>query len=976
MRTLYKALLVLLIAIPSSIYAQESSVSGTVTESTGMPIPGVNVVVKNTSKGAVTDFDGNYTINNVQKNDTLVYSYIGFTTQEIVFVNQSTINVTLEEDSSTLDEVVVVGYGTTAKKDLTGAVNQISTEDFNKGQQNTASQLITGKIAGVNVTTGGAPGDGSNITIRGLGSLQLNNSPLYVVDGFPISNDAVGGSRNPLDFINPNDIESITVLKDASATAIYGSRAANGVILITTKKGKGLDFKFNYSSTTTLYTPTDYVDVLDGDQFRALVNEVGNDAAIGRLGTANTNWQDLIYRDAFGSEHNFSTTGNIGGFMPVRASLGYSDQDGILKNDNFTRTTAAINLKPSFFDGHLKFELNGRGMYNENTFGNRGAIGSAVDFDPTQSVYDPNSTYSPYFTWLNSEGNAQYNLAPTNPVALLNEVDDTAEVRRFIGNAKVDYKLHFFPDLTATVNLGLDKTNSHGRTAVSQALPSTQLDWDGSYSFYENESTNKLFDAYLTYDKDINDHSITAVLGHSYQSFYNDNFSYDSEAEQEGNEFEFIDKYEHVLLSYFGRLNYNFDDRYLVTASLRADASSRLNPDDRWGYFPSAALAWNINNEDFFKSNVIDQLKLRVGYGEIGNVNGLGNYLFLTRYTRSRTNANYQFGYIDNNPNFIQTYRPEAINENLRWEIGQTLNVGLDYALFDSRISGSVNAYINKTEDLISYVTVSPFTNFSNGLNANIGDMENRGIEFEINATPIQTEDFTWRIGYNIALNDNEITNLPDQLETGGINGGTGNNIQLHKEGHSPSTYWVYKQIYDENGRPIEGAYVDRNGDNIINDDDKYLAEDPYADITMGLNTNLNYKNWDFAVVSRVSLGNYNYNNMASAKSYQLRATENSILTNLHADTYNSGFQNLTDGNLQSDYYLQDASFFKLDNITLGYTIPNVFSKDSNLRIFGSAQNVLVITDYDGLDPEIYGGIDNNFYPRPRLYSIGVNLNF
>ena len=462
MRTLYKALLVLLIAIPSSIYAQESSVSGTVTESTGMPIPGVNVVVKNTSKGAVTDFDGNYTINNVQKNDTLVYSYIGFTTQEIVFVNQSTINVTLEEDSSTLDEVVVVGYGTTAKKDLTGAVNQISTEDFNKGQQNTASQLITGKIAGVNVTTGGAPGDGSNITIRGLGSLQLNNSPLYVVDGFPISNDAVGGSRNPLDFINPNDIESITVLKDASATAIYGSRAANGVILITTKKGKGLDFKFNYSSTTTLYTPTDYVDVLDGDQFRALVNEVGNDAAIGRLGTANTNWQDLIYRDAFGSEHNFSTTGNIGGFMPVRASLGYSDQDGILKNDNFTRTTAAINLKPSFFDGHLKFELNGRGMYNENTFGNRGAIGSAVDFDPTQSVYNPNSTYSPYFTWLNSEGNAQYNLAPTNPVALLNEVDDTAEVRRFIGNAKVDYKLHFFPDLTATVNLGLDKTNSHG----------------------------------------------------------------------------------------------------------------------------------------------------------------------------------------------------------------------------------------------------------------------------------------------------------------------------------------------------------------------------------------------------------------------------------------------------------------------------------------------------------------------------------
>ncbi|HIO27374.1 MAG TPA: SusC/RagA family TonB-linked outer membrane protein, partial [Flavobacteriaceae bacterium] len=821
MRTFYKGLLVLLLAIPANVFAQES-ISGTVTESTGMPIPGVNVIVKNTTKGAVTDFDGNYTINNVQKNDTLVYSYIGFITQEIVFVDQASIDVTLEEDSSTLDEVVVVGYGSTTQRDLTGAVNQISTEDFNKGQQNTASQLITGKIAGVNVTSGGgAPGEGSSITIRGLGSLSLQNNPLYVVDGFPISNDAVGGSRNPLDFINPNDIESITVLKDASATAIYGSRAANGVILITTKKGKGLDFKFNYSSATTVYTPTDYVDVLNGDQFRALVNEVGNEDAISRLGTANTNWQDLIYRDAFGSEHNFSTTGNIGGFMPMRASLGYSDQDGILENDNFTRTTASINLKPSFMDGHLKFELNGRGMYNENTFGNRGAIGTAVDFDPTQSVYDPTSIYSPYFTWLNSEGNAQYNLAPTNPVALLNEVDDTAEVRRFIGNAKVDYKFHFFPDITATVNVGLDKTNSHGRTVVTEDLPSSQLDWNGSYARYTNDATNKLFDTYLTYSKDFDTNSLTAVAGYSYQSFENDNYSYDSESEEEGNEFEFIDKWKSVLLSYFGRINYNFDDRYIIKASLRADASSKLNPDDRWGYFPSAAVAWNIDNEDFFKSNTINQLKLRVGYGEVGNVNGLGDYNFLTRYTRSRTNANYQLGNI-----FYQTYRPEAVNEDLRWEIGQTLNLGLDYALFNDRISGKINAYVQKTEDLISFVTVSPFTNFSSSINKNVGDMENRGIEFELNVIPVQTEDFTWRIGYNIAVNDNEITSLPSDIEVGGINGGTGNNVQLHREGESPYSYYVYKQIYDENGRPIEGAYVDRNGDNIINDEDKYLYKD------------------------------------------------------------------------------------------------------------------------------------------------------
>lgn len=440
--------------------------------------------------------------------------------------------------------------------------------------------------------------------------------------------------------------------------------------------------------------------------------------------------------------------------------------------------------------------------------------------------------------------------------------------------------------------------------------------------------------------------------------------------QEEGNDAEFIDKWRSTLLSYFGRANYNYADRYLLTVTFRADASSKLNPDDRWGYFPSFAAAWNINNEQFFTSKVVNQLKLRVGYGEIANVNGLGDYLFLTNYTGSRSNANYQFG-----DNYYQTYRPDAYNEDLRWEVGKTLNAGLDYALFDSRISGSINAYLKRTEDLISYVTVDPFTNFSNKINKNIGDMENKGIELELNVTPIQTEDFTWRIGYNMAYNDNKITNLPDQVEVGGISGGTGNTVQLHKEGYSPFSYWVYKQVYDENGRPIEGAFVDRNGDNQINDDDRYLYKDPFADVTMGFNTNINYKNWDLAVVSRLSLGNYAYNNMASSKSYEVRATENSILTNLHRDYYNTGFQSITETSLQSDYYVQDASFFKLDNITLGYTLPDVF-KNASLRLYGSAQNVWTITDYKGLDPEISGGIDNNFYPRPTIFTLGVNLNF
>ena len=975
MRELFKSLRLLFFILPMSFFAQ-NVVKGTVTESaTGIPIPGANIILKGTSNGSTTDFDGNYTINNVKEGDVLMFSFLGFKEVEIAYAGQPTVDVALEESQTSLDAVVVIGYGTVTKKDATGAVNQVSTEDFNKGQVNTASQLITGKIAGVTVTSGGgAPGEGQNINIRGIGSISLNSSPLYVVDGIPLDNTNVGGSRNPLDFINPADIETMTVLKDASSAAIYGSRAANGVILITTKKGKGKEFKFNYSGATTTYRPTNYVDVMSGDEFRSLVTNVGSDAAISRLGTASTDWQQLIYTEAFGSEHNLSATGSIGGFMPVRASVGHTDQDGILRGDNFSRTTGSVSLRPTFMDGHLKVEINGRGMYTENTFANRDAIGSSVDFDPTKSVYTDDSPFSNYNGWYVYSADAdrfiQNSLAPTNPIALLNEKNDSAEIRRFIGNAKVDYKLHFFPDLTATVNVGMDKTNSHGRTILSDQMPSSQLDWNGSYSNYINQATNKLFDAYLTYDKDFGKSSLNAVLGYSYQSFEYDNYSFDSEAQEEGNDAEFIDKWRSTLLSYFGRANYNYDDRYLLTATVRADASSKLNPDDRWGYFPSFAVGWNINNEDFFNSKTINQLKLRVGYGEIANVNGLGDYLFLTNYTGSRSNANYQFG-----NTYYQTYRPDAYNEDLRWEVGKTFNAGIDYALFNSRVSGSINAYLKKTEDLISFVTVDPFTNFSNKINKNIGDMENKGIEFELNVTPVQTENFTWRIGYNIAYNDNTITNLPDQVEVGGISGGTGNNVQLHKEGYSPFSYWVYKQVYDESGRPIEGAFVDRNGDGQINDDDRYLYKSPFADVTMGLNTNLNYKNWDLAIVSRAILGNYAYNNMASSKSYEVRATENSILTNLHRDYFNTGFQSITETSLQSDYYIQDASFFRLDNITLGYTFAQVF-KDSDLRLYGSAQNVFTITDYEGLDPEINGGIDNNFYPRPRIFTFGVNLNF
>ena len=984
MKTIFKRLLLALLFLPTVLLAQ-STVSGTVIEqASNLPIPSVNVIIKNTSKGATTDFDGNYILE-INNGDVIVYSYVGYLTQEITYTNQSRIDVTMVEDAATLDEVVIIGYGSVKKEDLTGAADLVTSEDFNKGPIVSAQQLISGKVAGVSVTSGGgAPGEGQTIRIRGNGSLQLSSNPLIVVDGIPLNDGGVGGSRNVLNLINPNDIESMTVLKDASATAIYGSRAANGVILISTKKGKDSEFKFNLNSSTTVHNPVDEVDLLTASQFRDLINSTNDANAIAKLGTANTNWQDEIYTADFGQDHNLSALGSIFG-VPMRASIGFSDHDGILMGDNFQRTTAALNLTPKLLDDHLKVELNVRGSYTDNTFADRGAIGNAISFDPTQSVYsnDPSivSQFGGYNGWYVLQGGndpvtglplyTQAPLSPSNPVSLLNLIKDTAEVRRFIGNAKFDYKLHFFPDLTATVNVGIDKSNSHGRRITQENIQTTDQSFNGAKTTFRQEANNELFDAYLTYTKSIKDaHNITMVVGYSYQAFDFDNFSYDSEKEEDGNDFEFIDKSKNVLLSYFGRLNYNFKSKYLLTATLRADASSKLNPDDRWGYFPSLAAAWNIHKEDFMNDSFFNELKLRVGYGEVGNVNGLGDYRFLTRYNVSQSTANYQFG-----SSFLQTYRPEPLNKDLKWEVGSTFNAGLDYGFLNRRITGSVNAYIKKTKDLIAFASVDPFTNFGNRVDKNIGDMENKGIEVALNVIPVQTDDLEWSVNYNISFNDNTITNLPFDQPTGGISGGVGNNVQIHREGETPNSYYVFQQVYDTNGKPIEGAYVDRNGDNVINDDDKYIYKDPYADIIMGLNTNLSYKKWDFSMQTRANIGNYAYDNVASSNAYKRRATDNNILTNLHADYLVTDFQETTEGNLLSSHFVKEASFFKIDNITLGYTLDKAI-KNTTLRVYGSLQNVATITDYEGLDPEITGGIDNNFYPRPRSFVLGVNIDF
>ena len=950
-----------------NLHAQVS-VKGMVTDSdNNQPIAGVNVLIKGSSTGTATDFDGSFSIN-VDKGDILVFSYIGYSTLELTYNGELKLDISMSEDSSQLDEILLIGYGSTTKDDLTGAADLITSDDFNQGAVLSPEQLISGKLAGVSVTSGsGAPGDGQAIRIRGLGSLSLTNSPLIVVDGVPLNDGGVGGSRNALNSINPADIESMTVLKDASATAIYGSRGSNGVILISTFKGKDKEFSFNLTSKFSTYSPIDKVDVLTAAEFTNVITSSGDQAYIDQLGNYQTDWQDVIYQKALGKDYVFSANGNLLG-IPSRFSIGTAEHNGVLIGDKFKRNTISINMSPSALDNKINVDFNLRYMDTDNHFADRGAIGSALRFDPTKPVYN-GSQYDGYYAWIDPASGNQFAIgAPTNPLALLNLIDDQSDVERIITNFKVDYDLNI-DGLTATVNLAYDESSSNGSRVTSELIPTSDPTWNGSLSTYNQIATNTLLDAYLTYETNFDDSSLNAVIGYSYQAFEFDNFSYDSEAEEDGNDYEFIDKSKNVLLSYFGRVNYDLKGKYLFTATLRADASSKLNPNDRWGIFPSFAMAWNVDQEDFFNGDIFNSLKLRLGYGQVGNVNGLGDYKFLTRYTGSTSTAYYQFG-----SSFYQTFRPEPINPDLRWEIGETLNLGIDYSISNSNVSGSVNIYKKTTKDLIAFTLVDPFTNFGNRIDANIGDMENKGIELTLNIPVMKTDDYENVLDFNIAFNDNVVTRLPDQQFVGGISGGVGNTIQTHVEGEAPFSFLVYQQVYDSDGRPIEGVYVDRNNDNIINDDDRYIKEDPFADIIMGLTNSVRYKSWDFSITARASIGNYAYNNLASNSVYNAAASINNILNNIHADYLDTGFVDFTENSLLSDHYIQEASFVKIDNISIGYSITTKSGCD--VRFFGTLQNVATFTDYKGIDPEIYGGIDNNFYPRPQTGVFGVTFEF
>ena len=971
---MFKQLLfVILLLCVAFGYAQQITVKGTVKDGSGQPLMGASVLVKGTSHGTAADFDGNFELK-VDKGVTLVVSSVGYKSREVA-AKAGTMNIVLQEDTQQLEDVVVIGYGAIKKKDLTGSVNLVTDKDFNKAPAVNADQLIQGKIAGVQMTSAsGAPGEGQTIRIRGNGSLSLTSNPLIVIDGVPMNDGGVGGSRSIFNSINPEDIESMTVLKDASSTAIFGSRAANGVIMITTKKGKAnQDLKISFNTSIALQDVNDYVDVMNANQFRQTVKGLNNPAAEALLGNADTNWQKEIYQTAPMSNSTLVLSGAYK-TLPYRVSVGHSYADGILRTDNFKRTNAKISLNPTFFDKSLKLELNANGTYMQNRFANKDAIGAAVEYDPTQSVFGGLAKYGGYHAWVNPNNGSRYDLAPNNPMAMLKFLDDSSKVYRFIGNAKVDYTLPFFKDITASVNVGIDYSKGEGDKITDRRMPTSTPDFDGAKTTYTNKATNKLFDAYINYMKDIKEtHNIGLMIGHSYQSFeFDDNSTDYSYFTNPGDNKEVpnINKSRNVLMSFFGRANYSYKNRYLFTATLRADASSKLNPDDRWGYFPSVALAWNVSNENFLKDNkTLNELKLRFGYGEVGNVNGLGDYLFLTNYTRSQDGASYQLG-----DAFYQTYRPGVTNKNLRWEIGNTLNAGIDFGLLDNLITGTLDVYRKQTKDLIAETTIDPFTNFKNRVNANVGDMENKGIELGLTITPIRNieKNIRWSFNYNIAYNENKITRMPDDQPTGGISGGTGNRVQLHREGETPYSFFVYQQVYDAQGNPVENAFVDRNGNGKIDEGDRYLYKSPFAPVTMGFGTDLNYKNWDLNITTRANIGNYVYNNTQSRLDQFGEITANSgFLRNIKA---NSNFQRHNDQSWLSDYYLENASFFKLDNITLGYTFPH--TDKMYIRLYGTVQNVLTITKYSGLDPEVYGGIDNNFYPRPQTYLLGLNVNF
>ena len=995
----FKVLVMFIVGLFLSVntFAQQIVVKGIVKDTTGEPIIGANVIVKGTTNGTITDFDGNFLLN-ANKGDIIIISFIGYRSQEAQAA--ASMNIILKDDTELLDEVVVIGYGSVKKDDLSGSVVAIKAEEMNKGAVTSPQELIMGKVPGLSVSQGdGAPGAGSTIRIRGGASLNASNDPLIVIDGIPVSNDAAPGTPNALATINPNDIETFTVLKDASATAIYGSRASNGVIIIQTKKGTQDKIKVSYSGTFTAKDPYKRIETLDAQSFREVMQAqypegTAQSADIQRIlnvyPNQSTDWQDAIYQTGLSTDQNIGIAGKAG-FMPFRISLGYNTEKGTLKTSKYERYTGAVNLSPKFFDNHLSVDINVKGTINKNRFADSGAVGAAAFFDPTKPIYDEENRYNGYWNWGIVQG-AQADLATQNPLSLLYDRNNHGTTKRSLGNIQLDYKIHGLEDLHANLNLGYDVAKTTGRNFVNSNSVQSSLDKTftglGQGNTWNNLRRNHLLDFYMNYAKNIESikSNFDIMAGYSWQHFYyaNHDITYSNPTEDLGakegytydeNERHYIRDdhrripYENYLISFFGRLNYNFMDRYLLTATLRRDGSSRFSENNRWGLFPSAALAWTISNEPFMKAteNVLSKLKLRLGYGVTGQQE-IGDYQYITSYSFS-TNPN---------TTYLGTtlLKPNGYSPDLKWEQTTTYNVAIDFGFLNNRINGSIEYYQKHTKDLLNTISAAAGTNFINLITANVGKMKNKGVEANVNAIAIQSKDFTWEVGYNITWNDSKITKLTTTFNPDyqGIDAGTN---QKHQVGEMPGTFYLYQQVYDENGKPIQNAFVDRNNDGQITEADRYLThKSPMAKVYMGFSSQFSYKKWDLGFNLRANFGNYVYNGVASGNSTSNNYGGKGFITNLYNGFQDTGFTLLnTSEQMASDYFLENASFLKMDNLTLGYSFQNLFAAKLSGRISASVQNVFTISKYSGLDPEC-GAIDSNIWPRPRTYTIGLNLNF
>ena len=964
------------------LLAQSRMIQGEVTDAqNGEPLIGATVMVEGEKSGTVTDFDGNFKLQVTSSAKKVKISYIGYV-DKIVEISDR-MNVKLESDSQILTDVVVIGYGTARKSDLTGSVATVSSKDFNKGLVSSPEQLINGKVSGVQImSNSGSASAGSTIRVRGGASLNASNDPLIVLDGVPLEQGGISGnSSNFLSMINPADIESMTVLKDASSTAIYGSRASNGVIIITTKKGQQGGLKINFNTTNSLQTRAQMVDMLSHDDFVNVINQFGTDNQKSLLGTANTDWNDEVYRTAFGTDNNLSVSGSIGKYLPFRVSAGYYNQSGLVRKDNVERWTGNVVLTPSFFQDHLKLTINAKGTLNNNSFNNSGAVWAAATFNPTLPVYSGNSNYGGYNEAIDADG-YPVNAGVRNPRGLVDLYDSKSKVSRFIGSMDVDYKVHFLPDLKLHATVGADYAKGDGTIHVpvyaAQSYNKDESLGGSDYKYGPQKNENRLLTLYANYAKYFEDikSNVDLTAGYDYQYWKSTTPLYYTKSAA-GTNLSTVkaSDYRHVMLSYYGRINYSFDGKYLLTATVRRDASSRFSKDTRWGTFPSVALGWTLTEEPWLKNQkVLSNLKLRASYGVTGQQEGIGNYNYLPVYTSSVTGAEALI-----NGQYINTYRPEAYVENLKWETTTSWNFGLDFGFLNGRIGGAIDFYTRKTKDLLASVPTAAGTNFSKTILTNVGNVDSKGIEVSLNATPIQTKDWEWNLSYNFTWQNMKVKNL--SLTKGGsqTNVKVGPSIdayqfQVLSEGYEPYMFYVYHQLYDpETGKPIEGAYADLNDDGEINDADLYRYHSPAPKYIMGLSTSLRYKQLTLGMSFRANIDNYVYNGMGmSTGAWETVSYNNSQLNNLNTSFLKTGFKTRQ---YLSDYYVENASFLKLDNLSLSYNVGKI-NKWASLTVSAMVQNVFTITGYSGTDPEVPNGMDNSFYPRPRTYSLSLGLQF